>query len=343
MSGPERHTPDASRENPGEYGFINLLRVLERRNGDKPRVGRSQRVRDEIARLGQDPFLAFPETDLSEVDKARAVPSVRARFMGFFGAHGALPLNTTEEVMRWVEAGDRAFVEFTDLFLTRFLQLYFRSWSDAHPIAQFDHPGDDRYASYLLGMAGIGTPAFRDLDKTDDILKLGLSALAAGRVKSPVRLRQMLSLVLSADVEVEENVPLWMPFEPDSLSALGTQGSTLGQNVTLGEKVCSVNEKICLHIQVANYDAYRRFLPGGPDHARLADITFWYLGRTIDVDVALWLPSTEVRASVIGQAGELGWTASVAPDAGEEGTFVPGARYRLEPEHKNAPPLREAA
>ncbi len=316
-----------------EYGYLALLRHLERRNPDLPRIGRARRVRDEIVRLGQDPFLAFPDCDLSEVDLMKRPPIVRSRFLGFFGAFGALPLNTTEEVFRWFDSGDKSFVDFADIFVTRFIQLFYRSWADSRAITQFDHARDDRFRLYLMGMTGIGTPTFHGRDSINDTVKLRLVPLAMGRVKSAVRLRQMLELHFETDVEVQEMVPTWMEFEPDSLSRLGVQGSSLGRDMHLGSRVQSIGEKICIHVRVPTLAAYRRFLPGGTGNAHLRDIVFWYLGRVFEVDVAVWLPRREVPAARLGATAELGWMACIAPSvpAGSENEYLRGTIYRLDP------------
>ena len=315
------------------YGFLALLRHMERHNGSMPRIGRSRRLRDEFVRLGQDPFLAFPDTDLSSVDLARRPAIVRSRFLGFFGAFGALPLNTTEEVHRWFSFGDRSFVDFVDIFATRFIQLYYRTWSDSRPITQFDHPNDDRFRLYLLGMTGLGTPSFWNRNTVNDTVKLRMMPLAMGRVKSAVRLRQMLELHFETDIEVQEMVPSWMTFEPDSLSRVGQQGSTLGRNIHLGSRIQSIGEKICVHVRVDTLKEYKDFLPGGGKNAHLRDIIFWYLGRVFEVDVAVWLPRKEVPAAQIGVSVELGWMACVSPQVppGRETEFVRGTIYRLDP------------
>lgn len=310
------------------YGFLALMRHLERKSGDKPRIGRSLRTRDEPVRLGQDPFLTFPDADLSEVTLEGNKPRVRPRFLGFYGPQGALPLNLTEEILQWFEKGDTAFVDFTDIFATRFIQLFYRSWSDARAITQYDHPDDDRFQKYLLSFAGLGSPAFRRQSDISDTLRLRTVALFISRVRSPIRLRQMLRLHIGADIEIEEMVPAWMEFEPDSLSRLGTQGSTLGQNMHLGSRIQSIGEKICIHVRTATLDAYRRFLPGGPDYEQLHMIVLSYLGLVFEVDVKLWLPQSEVEATQLGSAGQVGWMACIAPP-GEGDDYVQGTNFRL--------------
>lgn len=328
-------------------GLLALLRQMERHAGDRPRIGRNARLRDALVALGQDPFLSFPNTDLARVDLNRATPLVRAQFLGFYGAFGALPLNWTEEVRRWFDAGDESFVRFTDIFAARFQELFFRAWSDARAITQFDHPTDDRFQSYILSLLGIGTPAFRDRnpDSLSDTVKLRLAPLASGRIKSPVRLRQMLQVHFgqAARIKVEEMAAAWLEFEPDALSQVGMQGATLGQNVHLGSRVRSIGEKIRLHLEVPTLAAYNRFLPGEADHAQLRDLVFWYLGQAFEIEVVLWLPEPQVLPAVLGQTTRLGWMACIAPDPGNPDHRVEATHYRLEPERRNGIETRRHA
>lgn len=328
-------------------GLFALLRLAEQKAGQRPRIGRNARLRDALVRLGQDPFLAFPDTDLARVDLNRAQPLIRAQFLGFFGPFGALPLNWTEEVRRWFEAGDESFVAFTDIFATRFQELFFRAWSDAHPLTQFDHPSDDRFQTYLQSMTGNGTPAFLDRDHVDDTVRLRLVSLAAGRVKSPVRLSQMLQVHFGHDVsiQVEEFVPSWLEFEDDALSRLGMQASLMGRNIHLGSRARSVGEKICLHVRVPTLARYDSFLPGGRDHSDLRDLVFWYLGQAYEIETVLWLPKPEIRPAVLGENTRLGWMACIAPDPSNPESMIRTTRYKLQPDIQDAadPETRAAA
>ena len=329
-------------------GFLALLRRLERDNPGRPPIGRARRLRDEIVRLGQGVWLGFPDGDFTPADPDAPAPKpgayadrrMRTMLPGYFGPQGPLPLTTTEEVARWVGARDISFVAFTDIFAERFLQLYFRAWSDAHAISQFDHPGSDRFHGYIAAVAGVGSPAFRDHDGLPDIARLPMVSLFGGRVRSAVRLRQMIETHLDVAVRVEEHVPLWLEFEDGDRCALGQQGSSIGQDLYLGGRVRSVNDKIRLHLRTRDRADYDRFLPGRPGYQRLADIVFWYLGKTQVVDIALSLPVSEIAPSALGGgAASLGWMAPLvgadrtAPDPGpdpDEIQMIEAARFDLE-------------
>ncbi len=313
-------------------GLFSILRELERRAGHKPRIGKNTRLRDAVVQLGQDPSLTFPTRDLARVDLNHSTPRLRAQFMGLFGAFGALPLNWSEEVEGWFSQGDEAFVAFADIFVARFQELFFRSWSDAQAISQFDHAEGDRFQAYILSLLGLGTPAVRHRDGLGDLAKVRLAPLAIGRVKSPVRLQQMLALHFGtkATFEIEEHVPSWLALEPDATNAVGQRASTLGQNLFLGAQVQSLGAKIRVHIRLPDIDRYDAFLPGGCDHTHLRDIIFWYLGQAFEVEIALWLPRYDIRPAVLGETAHLGWMACIAPDPDVLDPQVRVTRYPLD-------------
>lgn len=313
----------------GEPGFLALLRRLERESGTRPRIGRSTRRAQDIADIGQDARLAFPAEELAGVTTEGPRPRIRAQFMGFFGPQGALPLNTTEEVLRWQDAGEDAFVAFTDMLSARFYQLFFRAWSDAHAITQHDRPDHDRFQSYVGAVAGIGTPAFRQHDDFPDIARLPLVPIFGGRVRSGVRLRQLLARHFGVPVMVQEHVTSWLEFEPDDMRGLG-RGGALGRDSYLGARLQSVNEKICIRLDLPDARTYRGFLPGQPQHGQLAALVYWYLGKCLDVDLALGLPPDRIPAATLGGDAAIGWLAAMRPEGLPQGDSpIEVARFAL--------------
>ena len=114
----------------------------------------------------------------------------------------------------------------------------------------------------------------------------------------------------------------------------------------LGSRVQSIGEKICIHIRVGTLAAYRRFLPGQPDFEHLRDIVHAYLGKVLEVDVAVWLPRSELPPAVLGRSTELGWMACLvesAPDPGLADEMVRATTYRLPPGQMHNEPISQAA
>ncbi len=322
----------ALRQNPGSFGFLALLREMERENPRKPRIGRNTTLAEETVRLGQDPFLAFPHANISHFEEREGrAPRLLTRFLGYFGPQGALPLNITGEVMQWhVRYRDDAFARFADIFSARFQELFFRAWSDARAITQFDHEADDRFRLYVGAFQGLATPASEGRGPVSDLARLPLTGLILGRVKSPVRLRQMLQVLLRMPVTVDEHVPAWLSFETSDHSLLGTQAARLGHDCRLGARVQGVNEKINVRVQTGSLAEYESFLPGGTGFARLCDLAFRYLGHEVDVDILPALPSRCVKGIRFGNTGQgaaLGWTAWLAPSVGRDGDWTSDAIF----------------
>lgn len=312
----------ALKATPPDFGFLALMRDLERANPDKPRIGRNQTLKQEVVRLGQEPFLAFPNANVSHVaerDDGRL--RVRSNFLGYFGPQGALPLNITEEVVQWYSRRDEAFVRLADIFTSRFQQLFFRVWSDARGITQYDHPADDRFQTYVGAFIGLAAPALKDRGVVRDMDRLPMTGIAMARIKSPVRLRQIIEALCHVKVTIEENIPVWLPFEPSDRSRLGMAGSSLGRDCRLGSRVQSVNEKIRVGIRTESLAEYQSYLPGGSNFARLTELLFCYLGHETEVEIAPSLPADQIRGVALGKGAALGWTGWIAPPKAEAGTY----------------------
>lgn len=309
-------------ETPADFGFLALLREIERAKPKSPRIGRNIALKDELVRLGQEPFQAFPNANITNVEeRADGKLRLRSNFLGYFGPQGALPLNITSEVHQWYLKGDQAFVRLADIFTNRFQQLFFRAWSDSRGITQFDHAEDDRFQTYLGAFIGIASPALRNRGKVRDQDRLALTGLVMSRVKSPARLRQLLEALCKTAISIEENIPVWLPFEPADCSRLGAAGSSLGRDCRLGSRVQSVNEKIRVGIRTESLVEYQSYLPGGRNFIRLTELLFGYLGHEIEVEIAPSLPADQIKGAVLGKGAALGWTGWMAPPAAEAGSY----------------------
>lgn len=323
---------DDLRREPYMFDMFTVLREFERSSPGKPRIGVNSVLAEEIVSLGQDPFLEFPASNISDYEDAQGTnPRLTTRFLGFFGPQGALPLTTTVEAHAWSEQRDKSFVHFTDIISNRFLQLFFRVWADARPIAQADRPKDDRFFAYLGSLTGVGTEAFFARDSVEDIAKVSFAGLTGSQIRSAARLRQLIAGVLHVDAEIEERVGSWLVFEASDQMALGARHSALGVDSALGAMSYSINDKIRIRIVAASLAQYRKFLPSGELSEKLTDLVFYYLGHRFDFDVELSLDAELAPPARLGVSGELGWTSWMAPKTPPPGTKVYLSDARFSP------------
>jgi type VI secretion system protein ImpH len=313
---------------PWRFDYFVLLRQLERTFGDKPRIGDSATSRDEFVRFGQDAFMEFPASNVVRVEQQddKAL-KVFVRHLGLLGPQGALPLATTEEAFHYALSQDDAFPRFLDLFNHRFIQLFFRAWADARPIAQHDRPDADRFIAYLGSTIGIGSGPYRNLDSMPDAAKLGYAGLLGAQAKSASRLAAAIQGLFKVKAEVEEFVGSRLVIEPAEWTTLSGRYNVLGEDALLGRSIFSVQDKIRIRIFTGSLAQYVRFLPTGDLCEPLADLVFFYNGEQLGYDAELAIPSGAAEPIRLGKFGQLGWTTWMAPNWTSDQEYRRDARF----------------
>ena len=339
---------DAIVREPQRHDLFAVLRLLERHCADRPRIGENAALRQEIVRVSQNPYFVFPSSNLTRFEAKGDGWRLFAQFLGQFGPQGALPLSVTEEAFEWLTRNrDDAFPRFVDVLSNRFLQLFFRAWANARPIAQYDRPKEDRFGAYVGSHIGLGTPPFRDLDRLADLRKLALAGVLAGKAKSASRLRTFLRAIFDVEVEIEEFVGSRLTLERDDRSRLGARSSKLGVDLIVGASCFTVQDKIRIRIFTRDVAQYSAFLPNGAQCPKFVDAVYFYIGGEIDWDVELALPAGEITAAGFPahkssdpaqrpaprkrpapkDGVRLGWTSWLSPNWATSGAWRSDARF----------------
>ncbi|GJD47766.1 hypothetical protein OPKNFCMD_0476 [Methylobacterium crusticola] len=296
---------------PWDFDLLGTLRLIERSFPDRPRIGDSATWAEDVVSLGEDPYLEFPSLNIERAARSQGGRlALHVRFLGLLGPQGALPLHVTDEAYGWHLAGHEAFPRFLDILNHRFIQLFYRAWADARPIAQADRPDDDRFVAYVGSTVGLGTATFHDLDTVSDIGRLAFAGLLGPKAKSASRLRQAVEGLFGIPCEVEEFVGTFLPFERADQTRLGAAHARLGVDCLMGSSVFSVEDKFRLRLFAQDLAAYERFLPDGPLCTPLADLLFFYVGCELDCEVELALPRRAVVPLRLSReaGGRLGYT-----------------------------------
>jgi type VI secretion system protein ImpH len=313
---------------PWRFDFFVLLRHLERKFRDKPRIGDAATSREEVARFGQNPFMEFPASNVVRADQDEDKPlKIFVRHLGMLGPQGPLPLAITEEAYHYALAEDEAFPRFLDLFNHRFIQLFFRAWADSRPIAQHDRPDADRFAAYIGSAIGIGSRPYHNLDTLPDGAKLSFAGLLGAQAKSASRLAAAIRGIFGVKAEVDEFVGSRLVFDTAEWTIVGRGYNVLGEDALLGRSVFSVQDKIRVRVFSENLAQYIRFLPTGDLCEPLADLVFFYNGEQLDYDVELAIPAGAAAPVRLGSFGQLGWTSWMAPNWTSKEAYRQDARF----------------
>lgn len=329
MAGTDRTAADsvallhALEEAPYRFGFFQALRRIECAYDDKARIGTSNRPQEDPVRFGQEASMAFAPSTLSKFTPSKGgfPPRLSVLFYGMFGPNGPLPLHLTEYARdRLRNANDPTFVRFADVFHHRMLSFFYRAWADAEPTTSLDRPQDDRFSSQVGALFGIGVPAMRDQDAMPDFAKLYFSGRLSGQTRNAEGLLAILRHYFSMPATLQQFVGEWLSMPAHSCMRLGESMQTcaLGQTTTLGARVWECQHKFRLTFGPLSMNEYRRLLPGGSSLTRLIAIVRNYVGDEYNWDVHLILEKQEIKPTVLGEFGQLGWTSWIGDREPEE-------------------------
>ncbi len=299
-------------EAPYQLDFFDVLRRVECAYPRKARLGKAARPVDEPVRLGQEPSLGFAPSTLAYYTPPTAGRPARlgVHFMGAFGPNGPLPLHLTEYARdRLRNANDPTFVRFLDVFHHRALSLFYRAWADAQPVVGRDRPGEDRFATYVGALLGLGSPALRDRDGFPDTAKLYFAGRLSAQARNAEGLEAMLGEYFGLPVRIEEFVGEWLPLPDRDRWRLGraNRAGALGIGSVLGARAWHRQGKFRVAFGPLTSEQFQSLLPGGARLPRLVAAVRNYTGDSLDWDVRL---TVNERAEEVFRPGltRLGWT-----------------------------------
>lgn len=297
---------------PQQLDFFQLLRWVECRYRDKPRLGTSLTAVDDPIRLAQEPELDFAPASISSLTQTESgVPRLAVRFFGLFGPNGPLPLHLTEYARERIHHHhDRTFSRFADVFHHRLLSLFYRAWADARPTVSFDRPESDRFAFYVACLAGLGLPSLRNRDAMPDRAKLYLSGLLSGSARHPDGLAAIIREFFALQVTIREFVGEWMDIPEEDRLRLGLSPrlGTLGQSAVIGARVWGCQHNFTVVLGPMGLTEYLDFLPGRRSLIELVAIVRNYLGNELAWSVNLILATKMVPPLILDGSRQLGWT-----------------------------------
>ena len=289
--------------------FYQALRLLEQAHPELPRIGQALRPRDDAVRLGQQPSLAFAASTLAAYEPASDTRAARllVNFLGLLGPNGPLPTHLTEYARdRLRNSGDPTLARFLDLFHHRMLALFYRAWAQAQPTVSRDRPQDDRFATYVASLFGLGQDTLRARDAVPDAGKLHFAGRLAAQPRNAEGLQAILGEFFNVPVAIEEYVGQWLALPAEARTQLSNRAphlsvnARLGASATLGTRSWQAQHKFRIVLGPLARDDYERFLPGGDSLPRLTAWVRNYVGDSLDWDLQLKLRPEAVPALTLG-------------------------------------------
>lgn len=321
------------REQPHRFDLFFVLRYLQGRCSQFPRLGRASRPLVEPLRLGQDPSLAFAPATIAEVlpSQAGAPECMTVWSFGLYGPNGPLPTHLTEYVReRLRQHEDATLARFSDIFHHRLLLLLFRAWSDAQPTTSLDRPAEDPFGRYLGSLVGLGLPSQQQRDAVPDHAKRYLAAHWSRSTRNPEGLCQALRHYFGVPVRLQEFCLHHLNLTVEQQTRLGgiPRQSQLGVDAVLGARVLDAQSKFRLQLGPLTLAQYRRMLPHASGFPELVAWVRNYLGIEYAWDFELVLLREEIPPARLGGDVQLGWTTWLP----HRGASSDARDFRLNPE-----------
>jgi type VI secretion system protein ImpH len=301
----------ALQRGPHRFDFFDVLRRLECAHPYSARLGRAARPCDEPVRLGQEASLEFAPAALASFAPSAGgrPPRLAVHFLGLLGPNGPLPIHLTDYARDRVRnAGDFALVRFFDVFHHRILALFYRAWADTQPTVSVDRPEQDRFATYLGALLGLGMPSLRDRDEFPDRAKLYFAGRFAAQPRNCEGLVAIVADFFGLPVKVEEFVGEWLALPQEARWRLGCSG-VLGQSTVTGARTWQRQSKFRIVFGPLDQDDFDSLLPGGTRLRRLVALVRNYVGDSLNWDLRLHLEDRVTRPFALGRSAWLGWTS----------------------------------
>ncbi len=317
MADTHGHSPDPLMDElvkrPFAFDFFRLVRLLECRRKDLPRVGFSFSPAEDAVRFWQNPSLRFAPSTLEAVQfrEGESVPRLTVNFFGLFGPNAPMPPHITEYVLeRELHHHDPTITAFFNLFHQRLISLFYRAWAANQKVVDLDRPDDQRYAVYIGALFGIGMEALQQRDAVPDTSKLFFAGRLACQARNTEGLEAILREYFQIPAEVQPFTGRWLNLPADSICRVGqtADSGSLGLNTILGSRFWDCQLSFRMRFGPMGLADYERMLPKGDAFERLKYWVLNYCGEHFFWDVQLVLRADEVPETCLGRSGRVGWT-----------------------------------
>lgn len=286
---------------PYQFSFFQAIRLLERIFPDREPIGLDSIPAQEVARLRSAVSLAFPASEIADLqlplncESTAASPvDMTVAFMGLGGPLGVLPTCYTEELVTLARNKETALAEFFDLFNHRLISFFYRAWEKYHFLVGFERNGADLLTSSLCHLVGLGTQTLRNRLSVPDHTFLYYGGLVTQSPPSSIALEAMVGDYFGIPVEVIPNIGKWFELEPDGVTALGVTACTLGVDMIAGSRIWDQQSTFRLRLGPLSWPEYSSFLPNGSRYRPLHDLARLYVGMEFTFEVQLVLKAKDV-------------------------------------------------
>lgn len=308
---------DTLREDPCSFEFFQAVTLLQRLRPDRQPAGRFTNPEDEAVRFGANPSLAFPASQIQELDWSENEPArMQVNFMGLTGPMGILPYCYSELMAERLRSKDRTLLSFLDLFHHRMISFFYRAWEKYRFPVTYALGEEDLFTHHLRDLVGLGTPGLENRQAVPDEALLHYVGLLAMQSRSSSALEGILSDYFQVPVEVEEFVGAWYDLAPGTECSMDedeSESQLLGGGAVVGDQIWDQQSRARIKLGPMPLEQYREFLPDGSAFEPLRAFVRFFANDNIDFEAQLILKREDVPRCQIDLDSQapprLGWAS----------------------------------
>lgn len=308
------------------FSFFQAVNLIERENPAAARIGGTGPASREVIRFRPDIAMSFAPSSIAAIELTERpgaatdgdeVFRITSSFLGLYGAQSPLPNHWSEDILR-EQSDDTTVRDFLDLFHHRAYAFFYRAWSKYRFHVQHRADGDDAFTQRFLSLIGFHSREIRAGTRLPAVRLLKYAGILLQRTRPADSLERLLSdWFAGIPVCVVPCSPHWVPLRSTSWNRLGIGPSTLGVDMTLGNRIYDRNTTYKIVVGPVEYSTYLRFLPEGEDHATLVELADLFTGRTLRATFAVRLLGEHRTTPGLDPENgpRLGWTSWLSSES----------------------------
>lgn len=336
------------------FDFVQAAWLIERYLSGGVRVGDRGPVADEGIRFRPDVALGFPASDVRRLAQVRTTGDrstflMEVTFLGLYGVSTPMPLSYAVDVLKSVDQHAAAVLEshgrsvqpteaipatakaggglydgsspvrgFLDVLHHRLISLFYRACLKYRYELTFGLTGRDTISDYLLSLVGYSSQAESAQLGVPPVSLIRYAGVLTQRPRSAATLEGSISDYWDGlPVTVRQCEGRWILLGQRDQNRLGVQNSTLGFDLTVGDRVFDLGGSFTLAVGPVDWETYLTFLPDGSRFAQTRALIQRYLVDPLAFAIAAKLRAGEVpemRLTSDDAAGRLGYTSWLRTD-----------------------------
>ncbi|MGE4244014.1 type VI secretion system baseplate subunit TssG [Ramlibacter sp.] len=324
-------------EKPQGFDLFQALSLLERAQPERRPIGTSIGL-DETVRLAAHVEMSFAASDIAGIDDSKqAGPplTLRSSALSLAGPQGPLPTPFTELLLERRRAGDKAGLEFLDIFNQRLLAFLYRGRRKHHVALHGEHLDEEAALLRCLdALSGLGRAegARGPSGERAWLRHAGLQGAAPRSLASLLALLRDRMGIRFQGVQFDGGWHALADSERASLRTRGRNRMRLGAGGSLGQRAWDQEAGLQLSTPSLPHAKFASLLPGGKGHALLGWLAARHLQRDVKVVLSTGVidppPSTLAKdAALPPRLGLSAWLSSAPRPKGD------AAHPRWAPQH----------